>query len=109
MKWWKGWVRCFCFSRRPVTIFVNFLLGLGLGYVSFKALKHVSVFVIMLLSSFLLSNVMLGLALASALQEASVIVSELASAFYLTIFRASLLRPLGRRLDSPDRRWSPEK
>lgn len=48
-----------------------------MGYVSSKALKHVSVFVVMLLSSFLLSNVMLGLAPASVLQEVSVIVRDL--------------------------------
>jgi hypothetical protein len=54
---------------RVLVVLVNFLLGLGLGYVSFKALKHVSVFVVMLLSSFLLSNVMLGLAPVSELRE----------------------------------------
>lgn len=95
-----------------MVVLVNFPLGLGSDHIFFRALKYVLAFVAMPSLNFLLSNVILGLAPASALQEVSVVVSELrelASAFYLMVLGPAFFGFLVGALIVLTRRWSPEK
>lgn len=95
-----------------VVVLVNFLLGLGLGYVSFRALKYVLAFVAMLFLGFFLLNVVSGMALVEALQRMGAVVSklrELVAAFYLTAFGPILFGFLVGALIALTRGQSPKK
>jgi hypothetical protein len=95
-----------------VAVLVNFLLGLGLGYVSFRALKYVLAFVAMLLLGFFLSNAISGVAPSNVLQEVSTAASELrglATVFYLTVFGPIPFGFLVGALIALARERSPEK
>jgi hypothetical protein len=95
-----------------VVVLVNFLLGLGLGYVSFRALKYVLAFVAMLFLGFFLLNVASRVAPVDALQRVGAVVSklrELVMAFYLTVFGPIFFGFLVGALIALTREQSPKK
>jgi inner membrane protein involved in colicin E2 resistance len=92
-----------------VVISVNFLLGLGLGYVSFRALKYVLAFVAMLFLGFFLLNVVSGVALVDALQRVGAVMKKLVATFYLTVFGPIFFGFLVGALIALTRKQSPKK